>query len=35
MNYKEFLQTKKKSFLESGFEINESELNGYGFKVKH
>lgn len=27
MNYKEFLQTKKKSFLESGFEINESELN--------
>ena len=27
MNYKEFLQTKKKSFLESGFEINENELN--------
>jgi DNA modification methylase len=27
MNYTEFLQTKKKSFLESGFEINESELN--------
>ena len=27
MNYKEFLKTKKKSFLESGFEINESELN--------
>ena len=27
MNYTEFLQTKKKSFLESGFEINENELN--------
>jgi DNA modification methylase len=27
MDYKEFLETKKKSFVESGFEINESELN--------
>ncbi len=27
MNYTDFLKTKKKSFLESGFEINESELN--------
>jgi DNA modification methylase len=27
MEYKEFLETKKKSFIESGFEINESELN--------
>ena len=27
MEYKEFLGTKKKSFIESGFEINESELN--------
>jgi DNA modification methylase len=27
MEYKEFLETKKKSFVESGFEINESELN--------
>jgi DNA modification methylase len=27
MEYKEFLDTKKKSFIESGFEINESELN--------
>lgn len=27
MNYKEFLKTKKKSFIESGFEINENELN--------
>lgn len=26
-NYNEFLETKRKSFLESGFEINESELN--------
>lgn len=27
MEYKKFLETKKKSFIESGFEINESELN--------
>lgn len=27
MEYKEFLENKKKSFIESGFEINESELN--------
>ncbi len=27
MEYKEFLEQKKKSFIESGFEINESELN--------
>lgn len=27
MNYTTFLETKKKTFLESGFEINESELN--------
>ena len=27
MNYTDFLKTKKKSFLESGFEINENELN--------
>jgi DNA modification methylase len=27
MKYKEFLETKKKSFLESGFEIDESKLN--------
>jgi DNA modification methylase len=27
MEYKEFLETKKKTFVESGFEINESELN--------
>jgi hypothetical protein len=26
-DYNEFLETKRKSFLESGFEINESELN--------
>lgn len=26
-DYKEFLESKKKSFIESGFEINESELN--------
>jgi DNA modification methylase len=25
--YKDFLETKKKTFIESGFEINESELN--------
>jgi len=27
MEYKEFLYTKRKTFLESGFEINESDLN--------
>ena len=27
MNYKDFLLTKKKTFLESGFEIDESHLN--------
>jgi DNA modification methylase/superfamily II DNA or RNA helicase len=27
MNYQEFLETKKKSFIESGFDINENELN--------
>ena len=27
MNYLDFLETKKKSFIESGFEINENELN--------
>jgi DNA modification methylase len=27
MDYKEFLEKKKKSFIESGFQINESELN--------
>jgi DNA modification methylase/superfamily II DNA or RNA helicase len=27
MNYKEFLETKKKTFIESGFEINEVDLN--------
>ena len=27
MNYQDFLETKKKSFLESGFEIDESKLN--------
>ena len=27
MHYNKFLETKRKSFLESGFEINESELN--------
>jgi DNA modification methylase len=27
MEYKDFLETKRKTFLESGFEINESELN--------
>jgi hypothetical protein len=27
MNYDEFLETKKKSFLESGFEVNETMLN--------
>ena len=27
MNYQEFLETKKKSFIGSGFEINENELN--------
>lgn len=27
MNYEEFLNTKKKNFIESGFEINEDELN--------
>lgn len=27
MNYQDFLETKKKSFLESGFEIEESKLN--------
>ena len=27
MNYFKFLETKKKSFIESGFEINENELN--------
>lgn len=27
MNYNEFLETKKKSFIESGFYINEKELN--------
>jgi superfamily II DNA or RNA helicase len=26
-DYQKFLETKKKTFLESGFEINESELN--------
>ncbi|MFT5348339.1 MAG: DNA modification methylase [Bacteroidia bacterium] len=27
MEYKEFLETKKKSFIESGFDINEDDLN--------
>lgn len=27
MEYKEFLESKRKTFIESGFEINESELN--------
>jgi DNA modification methylase len=27
MEYKEFLETKKKSFIESGFEVHESNLN--------
>lgn len=27
MDYQEFLDTKKKTFIESGFEINENELN--------
>jgi reverse gyrase len=27
MEYKEFLETKKKSFIESGFDINEDKLN--------
>lgn len=27
MNYLDFLETKKKSFIESGFEINDNELN--------
>lgn len=27
MDYKEFLETKRKTFIESGFEISESELN--------
>lgn len=27
MNYKDFLQTKRKTFIESGFEINEDDLN--------
>ena len=27
MEYNEFLETKKKSFIESGFEIEESKLN--------
>jgi len=27
MEYKEFLDTKRKTFIESGFEINESDLN--------
>jgi DNA modification methylase len=27
MNYKEFLETKKKTFIESGFDINELDLN--------
>jgi hypothetical protein len=27
MEYKEFLETKRKTFLESGFDVNESDLN--------
>ena len=27
MEYKEFLDTKRKTFTESGFELNESDLN--------
>jgi len=27
MDYNEFLETKKKSFISSGFDIDESELN--------
>ncbi len=27
MEYKEFLESKKKSFIESGFEVDESKLN--------
>jgi hypothetical protein len=27
MNYQEFLETKKKTFIESGFDIDESQLN--------
>jgi len=40
MNYKNFLETKKKSFTESGFELNENQLNSklkdfqkYGIKT--
>jgi len=40
MDYKDFLETKRKSFLESGFDIEESELNPmlkdfqkYGVKI--
>jgi len=40
MNYNEFLETKKKSFIESGFDVNEENLNPklkdfqkYGLKV--
>jgi DNA modification methylase len=31
MNYTDFLETKKKSFLESGFEVDEATLNGHLF----
>lgn len=31
MEYKEFLETKRKTFIESGFEIDESELNNHLF----
>lgn len=27
MEYKQFLDTKRKTFIESGFELNESDLN--------
>ena len=31
MNYKEFLETKKKSHIDSGFEIDESKLSSHLF----
>jgi hypothetical protein len=31
MNYEAFLDSKRKSFIESGFEVNKEELNNYLF----
>ncbi len=31
MNYQDFLNTKKKTFIESGFEVDENTLNKYLF----